>query len=111
MKPCAHVYMQVDPGETPEQALVRELKEELDIEVQVKDLKPLTFASHTYPTFHLLMPLYECKTWVGTARGVEGQAITWADSEQLTADPSGPFPLTPADIPLVADVLRSLRQS
>lgn len=103
--------MQVDPGETPEQALVRELKEELDIEVQAQSLKPLTFASHTYPTFHLLMPLYECKTWVGTAHGVEGQAITWATKEQLeaSADPSGPFPLTPADIPLVTDVIRSLQ--
>jgi 8-oxo-dGTP diphosphatase len=85
----------VDPGETPETALVRELQEELAITVEINQLQPITFASHTYETFHLLMPLYACRTWSGTATGAEGQALAWVPPGRLEE-----FPAPPADIPL-----------
>lgn len=87
----------VDPGETPEAALVRELKEELDIDTGESCLAPLAFASHDYDTFHLLMPLYVCRSWKGTVRAVEGQSLAWVWPNKL-AD----YPMPPADIPLVA---------
>ncbi|HLY58495.1 MAG TPA: (deoxy)nucleoside triphosphate pyrophosphohydrolase, partial [Stellaceae bacterium] len=67
----------VEPGETPEQALIRELAEELGIDVTASCLAPLTFASHAYETFHLLMPLYVCRRWSGTVTAHEGQALAW----------------------------------
>jgi len=67
----------VEPGETPEESLVRELHEELGITTKVACLAPLTFASHTYEKFHLLMPLYVCRRWQGTPAGHEGQALKW----------------------------------
>ncbi|KAG2487318.1 hypothetical protein HYH03_014035 [Edaphochlamys debaryana] len=94
----------VDAGETPEAALVRELSEELGIAVQPHDLQPLSFVSHAYPTFHLLMPLYACRRWSGEPAGQEGQAVVWASAEQL-----GAYPLTPADVPLVPAVLAAMR--
>ncbi|GLC42767.1 hypothetical protein PLESTF_000243100 [Pleodorina starrii] len=94
----------VDPGETPEAALVRELWEELGIAVETPDLTPLTFASHTYPTFHLLMPLYVCRRWRGEPRGAEGQAVAWATAGEVSS-----YNLTPADIPLVPAVLAAMR--
>ena len=87
----------VDPGETPEAALIRELKEELDIDVTQSCLGPFTFASHAYDDFHLLMPLYLCRKWEGTVRPMEGQALRWVMPMRL-AD----FPMPPADKPLVA---------
>ena len=87
----------VDPGETPEAALVRELREELGIEVEEACLGPFTFASHSYETFHLLMPLYLCRVWQGTPEGREGQVVKWVRANQL-AD----HPMPPADKPLVA---------
>jgi 8-oxo-dGTP diphosphatase len=92
----------VKPGETPEAALIRELKEELDIDVAASCLAPFTFASHAYPEFHLLMPLYVCRKWRGTVRPVEGQALTWVRPARL-----GDFDMPPADKPLVA-MLRDL---
>jgi len=64
----------VEPGETPEETLIRELKEELAIDTSASCLAPLTFASHAYPDFHLLMPLYVCRKWQGIVRPTEGQA-------------------------------------
>ena len=92
----------VKPGETPETALIRELKEELDIDVTASCLAPFTFASHLYPTFHLLMPLYVCRKWQGIVRGVEGQNLTWVRPNRL-----GDYDMPPADKPLVA-MLRDL---
>ncbi|HLF58605.1 MAG TPA: 8-oxo-dGTP diphosphatase MutT [Alphaproteobacteria bacterium] len=92
----------VHDGETPEGALVRELKEELGIDVQPSCLAPLTFASHAYEKFHLLMPLYVCRKWEGQARPLEGQELKWVRVEKL-AD----HPMPPADVPLVA-MLRDL---
>ena len=86
----------VEAGETPEETLVRELREELGIETKVPCLAPLTFASHTYETFHLLMPLYVCRRYEGIPRGAEGQEIKWVRAAQLRD-----FPMPPADEPLI----------
>jgi 8-oxo-dGTP diphosphatase len=90
----------VDDGETPEAALIRELKEELDIDVAAACLAPLTFASHRYERFHLLMPLYVCRRWDGTITAREGQALAWVRPARLDD-----YAMPPADKPLVA-VLR-----
>lgn len=92
----------VEPGETPENALIRELKEELAIDVTASCLAPFSFASHAYETFHLLMPLYICRIWEGIVRPREGQQVTWACPGRL-----GDYPMPPADQPLVA-MLRDL---
>lgn len=86
----------VEPHETPEAALVRELREELAIEVCETCLAPFTFASHRYETFHLLMPLYLCRQWDGDVTPREGQAIKWVRASRL-AD----HPMPPADLPLI----------
>lgn len=87
----------VEAGETPEQALVRELHEELSIDVTTSCLAPLTFASHTYETFHLLMPLYLCRRWQGRMHPREGQRLKWVKPRDLRD-----YPMPPADLPLVA---------
>src|SRR6267154_1232144 len=92
----------VDGDETPETALIRELKEELGIDVTESCLAPLTFASHRYDRFHLLMPLYVCRRWQGMVTPREGQTLAWVRTSRL-AD----YPMPPADKPLVA-VLRDL---
>jgi len=86
-------------GERPEQTLIRELKEELGIVVNEECLAPLTFASHTYPDFHLLMPLFVCRRWEGTVSAMEGQALKWVKPNRLRD-----FPMPPADLPLIAHV-------
>ncbi len=86
----------VGPGETPEAALRRELREELGIEVCETCLAPFTFASHAYPEFHLVMPLFLCRTWEGEIAPKEGQEIKWVRAIRL-AD----FPMPPADAPLI----------
>jgi 8-oxo-dGTP diphosphatase len=91
--------LKVDPGETPEEALVRELREELAVAVDPRDLAPLTFASHSYESFHLLMPLFVCRRWRGEPRGAEGQALQWATARAL-AD----YAMPAADLPLLAPV-------
>jgi 8-oxo-dGTP diphosphatase len=92
----------VDPGETPETALIRELTEELGIDVAASCLAPFTFASHSYPDFHLLMPLYVCRKWSGIPAAREGQHFAWVRPARL-----GDYPMPPADKPLVA-MLRDL---
>jgi 8-oxo-dGTP diphosphatase len=92
----------VDPGETPEAALIRELAEELGIDVAASCLAPFTFASHAYPDFHLLMPLYVCRRWTGTPTAREGQRLRWVLPARLTD-----YPMPPADKPLFA-MLRDL---
>ncbi len=87
----------IEPGETPEQALIRELKEELSIDVSTACLAPFAFASHSYDHFHLLMPLYVCRVWVGTVVPKEGQELSWSVSKDL-----GNYRMLPADEPLVA---------
>lgn len=92
----------VEKGETPEAALIRELKEELAIDVTEACLAPFTFASHSYEKFHLLMPLYVCRRWEGTPRPTEGQNLKWVRAVRLSD-----YEMPPADIPLLA-MLRDL---
>jgi 8-oxo-dGTP diphosphatase len=87
----------VEPGETPEVALIRELHEELGIDTWASCLAPLTFASHTYDDFHLLMPLFACRKWQGIVHGREGQNLVWVKPNALRD-----YPMPPADIPLIA---------
>jgi 8-oxo-dGTP diphosphatase len=87
----------VEPGERPEQSLIRELKEELGIIVKEKCLAPLTFASHLYPDFHLLMPLYVCRRWEGFVKALEGQRLKWVRPTELRD-----YPMPPADEPLIS---------
>ncbi|MDP9195770.1 MAG: 8-oxo-dGTP diphosphatase MutT [Pseudomonadota bacterium] len=93
----------VHEGETPEQALVRELAEELDITTRTGCLFPLTFASHRYDSFHLLMPLYVCRTWEGTPVPREGQELAWVWPRDL-----GNWSMPPADIPLITVIRERL---
>ena len=86
----------VEPGETPESALIRELHEELGIDTWASCLAPLSFASHGYPDFHLLMPLFACRRWQGTPQSREGQALKWVRPESLRD-----YPMPPADLPLI----------
>jgi 8-oxo-dGTP diphosphatase len=90
----------VEPGESPEDALVRELLEELDVVVQRESLDPFAFASHAYPDFHLLMPLYAVKTWQGVAVPREAQRLAWVKPAALHN-----YPMPPADAPLIAQVI------
>ena len=86
----------LNPGETPEAALIRELQEELGINVSASCLAPFAFASHAYERFHLLMPLYLCRRWTGRPEGQEGQTLAWVRPMRL-AD----YPMPPADLPLI----------
>ena len=86
----------VEPGETPEAALIRELQEELGIDTWASCLAPLTFASHSYDDFHLLMPLFACRKWQGTPVSKEGQTLKWVRPNALRD-----YPMPPADIPLI----------
>ncbi|MEE9427680.1 MAG: (deoxy)nucleoside triphosphate pyrophosphohydrolase [Paracoccaceae bacterium] len=86
----------VEPHETPEAALIRELHEELGIETWESCLAPLAFASHSYEDFHLLMPVFACRKWQGIAQGKEGQELAWVPAAKLRD-----YPMPPADIPLV----------
>ena len=86
----------VETGETPEAALIRELSEELGIETKSSCLAPLTFASHSYEDFHLLMPLFACRRWQGIPSPKEGQNLAWVRAGDLRN-----YPMPPADIPLI----------
>ncbi|MCP9628080.1 (deoxy)nucleoside triphosphate pyrophosphohydrolase [Rhodopseudomonas palustris] len=91
------------PGERPEAALIRELDEELGITVKEACLAPLTFASHAYETFHLLMPLYVCRRWDGQVMPREGQELAWVRANKLRD-----YPMPPADIPLIPPLIELL---
>jgi len=90
-------------GESPEAALVRELREELGIDTAPGCLEPLTFASHRYDSFHMVMPLFVCRSWSGIATGREGQNLAWVRKEKL-----GDYPMPPADVPLVLTIQERL---
>ena len=87
----------IEEGERPEAALIRELSEELGIGTWESCLAPITFASHRYDDFHLLMPVFACRKWEGTPRGREGQRLAWARPSEMRD-----YPMPPADVPLVA---------
>jgi len=93
----------VETGERPEETLIRELEEELGIVVREPCLAPLTFASHAYPDFHLLMPLYVCRRWDGTVTPREGQALAWVRPNRLRD-----YEMPPADVPLVSHLMALL---
>ena len=93
----------IEAGERPEASLIRELKEELGIVVREECLAPLTFASHLYPDFHLLMPLYVCRRWEGIVRGQEGQNLKWVRPPDLRN-----YPMPPADEPLIPHLVTLL---
>ncbi|WP_299983719.1 (deoxy)nucleoside triphosphate pyrophosphohydrolase [uncultured Ruegeria sp.] len=86
----------IEPGETPEAALIRELHEELGIDTWASCLAPLTFASHSYDGFHLLMPLFACRKWEGIPQAKEGQVLKWVRANDLRS-----YPMPAADIPLI----------
>ena len=90
----------VEAGERPELALIRELKEELGIDVTEACLAPLTFASHPYEKFHLLMPLYVCRRWKGMVAALEGQELKWVKPNRLRD-----YPMPPADLPLIPHLI------
>jgi 8-oxo-dGTP diphosphatase len=96
----------VEPGETPEQTVIREMQEELGITIKEPCLAPFIFASHTYPNFHLLMPLFLCRRWEGIAQPREGQKVAWVKIKDLALNPER-YPMPPADLPLIP-LLRDL---
>ncbi len=96
----------VEAGELPESCLIRELKEELGIEVSPACLAPLTFASHAYEDFHLLMPLWICRRWQGTVTAMEGQELAWVRPLRLRE-----YPMPPADEPLIPHLVELLAAS
>lgn len=93
----------VEAGERPEETLIRELKEELAITVKEACLAPLTFASHAYSDFHLLMPLYVCRRWEGTVIAMEKQQLAWVKPNRLRD-----YEMPPADVPLIAHLMALL---
>jgi len=106
-KPMAGVWEfpggKVENGEAPEQSLIRELQEELGIVVNEACLAPLTFASHVYPDFHLLMPLYVCRRWEGEVTATEGQKLAWVKPNRLRD-----YEMPPADVPLISHLMALL---
>lgn len=96
----------IELGETPEEALIRELKEELNLYINIEDLKPLTFASHDYKDFHLVMPLFLCKKWQGDPKSMEKQSFAWINVDALNNNANRP--LAPADIEMAKTIQKLL---
>ena len=96
----------VEPGERPEETVIREMHEELGITIQEACVAPFVFASHSYAEFHLLMPLFLCRRWEGIAQPREGQKVAWVRPRDLAID-SARYPMPPADAPLIP-MLRDL---
>jgi 8-oxo-dGTP diphosphatase len=96
----------VEEGERPEQTVIREMQEELGITIEEACLAPFVFASHSYPDFHLLMPLYLCRRWEGIAQPREGQKVAWVRPKDLALERAR-YPMPPADAPLIP-MLRDL---
>ena len=96
----------VEPGEKPEETVIREMHEELGITIEEPCLAPFIFASHTYPEFHLLMPLFLCRRWEGIAQPREGQKVAWVKIKDLALNAER-YPMPPADAPLIP-LLRDL---
>ena len=96
----------VEPGERPEETVIREMQEELGVTIKEACLAPFVFASHGYPDFHLLMPLFLCRRWEGIPHPHEGQKVAWVKPRDLALD-SARYPMPPADIPLIP-MLRDL---
>ncbi|MFM9154116.1 MAG: 8-oxo-dGTP diphosphatase MutT [Methylocystis sp.] len=96
----------IDAGETPEQALIRELEEELCVHTKKEHLYPISFASHTYNEFHLFMPLYACRIWSGMAQPAEGQNLAWVKMQELKN-----FSMPEADIPLIEPLIKWVEQN
>lgn len=90
----------MESGELPEDTIIRELREELSIDIPSDCLAPMTFASHSYPDFHILMPLYVCRRWNGNVKSVEGQSLKWVRPVNLRD-----FPMPPADKPLIPHLI------
>ena len=93
----------IEPGERPEETLIREAKEELGVDIREPCLAPLTFASHAYDDFHLLMPLYICRRWSGAPVNHEAQALKWVRANRLRD-----YPMPPADEPLIPHLIAAL---
>lgn len=96
----------IESGETPEQALSRELQEELQVEVAGSDLVPITFASHSYESFHLLMPTFACYKWEGEPMPAEGQTLAWVAADELTS-----YEMPAADIPLIEPISAAMAKA
>ena len=96
----------IETGERPEDTVIREMHEELGVTIKEACLAPFTFASHSYPEFHLLMPLFLCRRWEGIPQSQEGQAIAWVKPRDLALNPQR-YPMPPADTPLIP-MLRDL---
>ncbi|HEY4263786.1 MAG TPA: 8-oxo-dGTP diphosphatase MutT [Micropepsaceae bacterium] len=96
----------IEPGERPEETVIREMREELGVAIKEACLAPFIFASHSYPEFHLLMPLFLCRRWEGIARAHEGQKLAWVRPKDLALQ-SERYPMPPADVPLIL-MLRDL---
>ena len=96
----------VEDGERPEETVIREMREELGVNIQEACLAPFVFASYTYPDFHLLMPLFLCRRWEGIAQPREGQKVAWVRPKDLALN-SARYPMPPADLPLIP-MLRDL---